>query len=108
MIENESSRTYRTGWSWAWRKPGVVFSQSQAYRAPVHPAPPRVCVVVRWSCVLQSTQSAEEPRAASFRYHDRDLEADKGGKVVRVGRQSMQEMDELENEEIHMFISLYR
>jgi hypothetical protein len=30
-----------------------------SYRAPVHPAPPRVCVVVRWSCVLQSTQSAE-------------------------------------------------
>jgi hypothetical protein len=27
-----------------------------------------------------------------------------GGKVVRVGRQSMQEMDDLENEEIYMFI----
>jgi hypothetical protein len=36
------------------------------------------------------------------------LRGGQGGKVVRVGRQSMQEMDELENEEIHMFISLYR
>jgi hypothetical protein len=61
-----------------------------------------VCVVVRWSCVLQSTKSAEEPHLGIM-----VLGGGQGGKVVRVGRQSMQEileMDELENEEMYMFI----